>query len=112
MGGNGRQIAGARKNLGRGERKLESRKGKKGIRVQERKKKELGDRFRGKELPINLIGTNHLSILLLPTQTTYLQLFMAITSYHNLLLHKVYNSNNFEFDHYSNIALISYTANL
>ena len=64
MGRNGRQMAGARKSLGRGERKIESRKGKKGARVQEGKKKELGDRFRGKELPINLIGTNHLLILL------------------------------------------------
>ena len=60
MGGNGRQMAGARKSLGRGERKIESwNLGKKGARVQEGKKKELGYRFRGKELPINLIGTDY-----------------------------------------------------
>ena len=41
-----------RSSLGRG-------KGKKGARVQDGKKRELGDRFRGKELPINLIGTDH-----------------------------------------------------
>ena len=44
--------------------------------------------------------------------TTYLQLFMAITSYHILLLHKVNHINNLKFDHYSNIALTIYTAYL
>ena len=86
-------MAGARKSPGRGERKIESRKGKKGARVREGEEKELGDRFREKELPINLINQ-----VLLPTQTTYLQLFTAKTSYYILLLHKDYNTNNLKFD--------------